>query len=325
LDILQFFPWFSPATYSSIINPLPRPLFEMPQTKASAMDVAARSLDLINIVSKSSGNFTEAGLELLQWLGRAQISNDAFSFALSKGQDFAQPNEQGRVVLSHLDISASRLYGLRLIIPGALGRCIMLDPKLRWLASTAAVFLRYRDLTATSHLLIDLLVFLNIERGDLREDIYKERMSPVVEKMTSSIALHSVNMGQGVKDLPDALLNLPRQRIGHQVLVDAIIQIQRHSYSSLLCEMQYSELILMSWTYHHWNGKLVVVVDNTIIFQQQMGAEPRALTVLITEPLCGEVNCTNDDHKGTVRIAVLKSFNSMDADYVYEGEFSPGS
>ena len=115
---------------------------------------------------------------------------------MEKAQDSADPNQNGVVVLKQLDVVASRLYGLQLIIPGALGRSILADNRLRWIATTEAVILKYHDMAYTIHVLCSLFLARTKIPYDGSQLIYSTRLQPVVTKMVNSIGLHVNQHGQ---------------------------------------------------------------------------------------------------------------------------------
>jgi hypothetical protein len=268
----------------------------------SVLDLTTRSIDLVTELSRSSGVFSEQTTQLLQWIGRERISKSDFFFAVSKAQDFAQPNKMGLTIIDELNVAANMLFGIQLVIPGAVARTITCDLQLRWLATSSAVFLKHLDLKLTSNLLAKLLVRLHIDKDDSREDIFEDRILPVSQKMTSSFAFHSVNVKNGLKDLPPQLRDLPRPRWTLAITVDAIHEIQRYAGASLVCEIQYNEFVLIDWIYHHWNGKLVVALDNTIHFEQQLGVDQGTITILFAEPSCREADCSNNQHEAIISI-----------------------
>src|SRR5436305_12214260 len=119
---------------------------------AQRLGLAARGIDLTSTVLKSSNldlvslvahGSTKAADEVVKWLSRERISEEAFVYSMSMGQNLAQPKTNGLKVLDRLERTSSRLYGLRLIMPGALGRTVMYDEQLRWIGTTEAVILKY--------------------------------------------------------------------------------------------------------------------------------------------------------------------------------------
>lgn len=133
-------------------------------TQALPLDLAARSIDLVSVLGNTGSGYGSIAKELIQWLARERISEDALTFALTLVQSFANPNEVGATILRHLEEKVSRIGGLVLILPGALGRSIMFDKKLRWMATTEGVLLGNHNFEYISLVLIEILIFSHMKR-----------------------------------------------------------------------------------------------------------------------------------------------------------------
>ena len=119
-------------------------------------------------------------------------------FALDSAKDFAQPDANGEVILLYLEKTASRFNELQMVMPGAIGRAILADPSLSWLATTPAVLMKYHGLDYSSKALCDLALASIVAQTDHRRSAYLARMFPVMSSLVESIALHSMNSGYGV-------------------------------------------------------------------------------------------------------------------------------
>ncbi len=186
----------------------------------SRLDVASGSINLVSAVLNSAGSVGSAGKELFKWLGREGLSEEQFVYTMGLAQDLSAPNIHGQSLLDSLDVTASRLYGLQLVMPGALGRAIQKDPQLCWMATTVAALLKYNNLVDVTRLLVDLIVSQAIGPDDYRAPAYTLRVSPVIKKSVESIALHTTNLPMGRQmDLPDELRGLARHYVRDSVLV----------------------------------------------------------------------------------------------------------
>lgn len=280
---------------------------------ASVLDLSARSIDLVSVVAKSSGSLASAGTELIKWLAREGIPDEAFLFAMTKAQDFADPNPNGAVVLKQLNVVASRLYGLQLVMPGALGRIILADNRLRWIATTEAVILKYHDMAYTIQVLCSLFLARTRIPYDGSQLIYSTRLQPVVTKMVTSIGLHAINMGNGVGPLPDSLEALPKHYLTPQTFAESVQTIQGISQSDILVQVECCAIDLLSWIYHHWIGTLSVSGENTIIFHEPVGESSLNLTFMITNPN------RPDGNVGSIWIGTYQESSFKASQPVYEG------
>jgi hypothetical protein len=280
------------------------------------LDLASRSIDLVAVVAKSSGDLATSAMELIRWLERERINNESFTFAMGLGQDFAQPNSKGAIALTQLEAVATRLYGLELVMPGALGRSILADVRLRWVATSEAVILKYHDLSYATSAFCDLFLARHIDQLASIRPVWMARIRPVVLKVVESIALHVFNLGGGIDPLPDCLQELPHHFLAPSTLAEAIHTIQNLTDTvrktdglEILVKMEHCAIDLLSWTYHHWDGKLSISKDNRYIFQEPMGEGSGILTIMITD--CTKVaDCHDPEHVGTVWIGTCQAPHS---------------
>jgi hypothetical protein len=167
------------------------------------------------------------------------------------GQNVAQPNFRGINVLESLEKSPGKLFGLNLILPGAVRRTILYDNRLRWIGTTEAVILKYH----TSQYAVDALchLFASTISGmdDSREPFVKARIRPVISKVVDSIHLHTANMGHGVEQLPDCVKDLPKGYLQYFELASTIKALLRAKNSDGLVQMNRCIAELLDWILHH--------------------------------------------------------------------------
>jgi hypothetical protein len=299
------------------------------------LDIAARSVDLttaliksraIDVVGLVAHASHQGATELIEWLARERLSKDAFITAMRLGQDFAAPNLKGEDILVRLNVTASKLYGLSLIIPGALGRKIFQDESLRWVGTTEAVLLRYHDASHVVDSLVDLFVGRMFPRSDPKHMVVAARTVPVIRKLVESIHLHTTNMGEGVSPLPDVLKALSKHFLSNWVFADAVSAIQRLSDQDVLIVMKYPIIDLLDWIYHHWAGQLLVSVANTVILDEHLKHEtqvPHCLRILIQTDCKSNTDCNHHSHAGRFKIERSSDVTFNISTPSYKGETDP--
>lgn len=284
---------------------------------ARQLDVTARSIELvttaatspfIDIVASITQTGSGAATEIIKWLARERLPQDAFIYTMSLGQSLAAPNSNGQLVLKQLETTASRLYGLQLVIPGALGRNILADPKLRWVGTTEAVILKYHRVDYTAEVLSDLFVSTKIAHGDSRRTIAMARVRPVIDKIVDSIHLHTVNMGQGVAQLPGFVDSASKHYLAPFILAEAIVAIQQLSGKNIVVQMEVFVIDLFCWIYHHWPGKIVVGISNNIVFEEILGDSIEILTILVIKSCAAQDDCHHPEHVGSIEIGECIDF-----------------
>ena len=292
---------------------------------AKRLDLSARSIDLLSVIAKSTGSLTDVARDIISWRGREGLSEGQLTFALDSAKDFAQPNTNGEIVLANLETTASRLYGLQMVMPGAIGRAILADPSLSWLATTQAVLLKYHDLEYSSKALCDLALASLIGSDDHRRSAYLARMYPVMAKLVESIALHSTNSGYGVSDLPESLRELPRHFQDAGEFSRSIHAIQGAYQQQLLVQMDYCVTGLLDWILNHWQGCVTVSYCNKIVYEASLGNQTNRLLFVVTKNCLAGMNCFASGHVGEIKIAIAVDARSTwnDMQNIYTGKTDP--
>jgi hypothetical protein len=289
--------------------------------QAGQMAAAARAMDLTTAIGKSGGldlislvaeAGTTAGIHVVKWLARERLDEEAFLQTMRAYQNFAHPNSNGQVILAQLQVNASKLFGLRLVMPGALGSIILRDKELRWVATTEAVILKYHLPKAVEKTFIDIFLMIAYpnEHRESRLFFATALIQGVVQKMTDSIHLHTVNAGLEISPLPEDF----EKFIGHcmvaQDLAHAIHDIQERIGSDIVVQAKYFAIDLLCWIYNHWNGVLVVSMQGKLFFDKALGTSPEILTFFVVETPVDECLiienserlCRNADHVVGFRI-----------------------
>jgi hypothetical protein len=300
---------------------------------AQNLAVAARGIDLTSSVLKSSNldlvslvahASTSAADEIVKWLSRERISDEAFVYSMSMGQNLAQPNTNGLEILDGLERTSSRLYGLRLIMPGALGRTIVYDEQLRWIGTTEVVILKYHPPTYAVEALCNLFASTNLKEDDPRIPAVKARIRPVISKMVDSLHLHTVNIGQRTQPLPACIEALPKHYLADFSLSGAIRRLASMADGDVIVQMNCCIVELVDWIFHHWIGKLIICINNEIAYDKQLGDSEQTLTMLIENKCTADTNCHEDTHIRKFEIGKRLRSSSQFTGRVYQGITDPG-
>ncbi|EHK99274.1 hypothetical protein M7I_4839 [Glarea lozoyensis 74030] len=236
---------------------------------AAQVSAAARGMDLATAVGKAGGlglislvaeASTTAGIQVVKWLARERLNEEAFLQTMRAYQDFAHPNTNGQVILAQLQIGASKLFGLQLVMPGALGSTILRDKELRWVATTEAVMLKYHLPAAVEKTFIDIFLMRAYPNESRQSRLFfaKEQIHAVVQKMTDSIHLHTVNAGLEISPLPEEFEKFVGHRMVAQDFARAVHSIQERSGTDIVVQVKYFAADLLCWIYNHWDGVLAI-------------------------------------------------------------------
>ena len=235
-------------------------------------------LDLVSIVQDAA---TKAGTDLIKWLAREQITEQSFIFTMKHGSSIAHPNETGLKVLQKLEQTSSRLYGLHLILPGALGRTILYDEHLKWIGTTEAVLLKYHPMEYVVDTLCKLFIVHNMDEEDSKADATESVIRPVLEKAVDSIHLHVTNMGFWTEPSCNSLDHLTRHYIDPENLAFMIQEFSDSSDCDLMLRMDCYIVEIIDWILAHWSGRLEICINNEIVFHETLGISSYLLTAVI--------------------------------------------
>ncbi|EPE36567.1 hypothetical protein GLAREA_08730 [Glarea lozoyensis ATCC 20868] len=281
---------------------------------AAQVSAAARGMDLATAVGKAGGlglislvaeASTTAGIQVVKWLARERLNEEAFLQTMRAYQDFAHPNTNGQVILAQLQIGASKLFGLQLVMPGALGSTILRDKELRWVATTEAVMLKYHLPAAVEKTFIDIFLMRAYPNESRQSRLFfaKEQIHAVVQKMTDSIHLHTVNAGLEISPLPEEFEKFVGHRMVAQDFARAVHSIQERSGTDIVVQVKYFAADLLCWIYNHWDGVLAVSMQGKLVFDKVLGTSPETLTFFVVEiPVdkclvtTNSESCRNTDH-----------------------------
>ncbi|KAK3372177.1 hypothetical protein B0H63DRAFT_484004 [Podospora didyma] len=261
-------------------------------------------VDLVDFVRSpfASGVAAIIGKELIQWLGSKGISDESFCRVMATSKALASPNSNGLAVLDRVHYTlATIIRGVRLMTPGAFGRAVLQDPKLCWMATTVAVFLRHHDLCYATKVLSRIVVRSIENPKDV--PLMQVLVDPIMQEAVKSIALHTTNQVPNLIKLPGVLSRLGHHLLTADALFGSIAAIQEIKADGVSVRMQVCAIDLLDWIYHHWNGHLMVETGNPKerIFSEDLMPDqpsPRRVLLVTIDTLCSAVwHCRNYEHE----------------------------
>jgi hypothetical protein len=295
---------------------------------AMDLDLVTRSIDLttailrgtkLDLVSIVADSTTKIASHIIKWLAREQISENSFLHTMKLGLNIAQPNKTGLKILQRLEQTSSKLYGLDLILPGALGRTILYDERLRWIGTTEAVLLRYHPPEYAVDALSKLFIVYHMDEDDTKADAMESIIRPVLEKIVDSIHLHVTNMGMGTDPSPKCLDHLTKHYIDHFNLADMVKAFAGVSGCDLLLQMNCYIVEIIDWLLTHWSGRFYLCVDNEIAVSETLGTSSCNLTVVIHNSCTVQGECVPGTHVQSFELGKVTGQAGEAAEYVYSG------
>ncbi|KAF2181587.1 hypothetical protein K469DRAFT_713652 [Zopfia rhizophila CBS 207.26] len=278
-----------------------------------AMDVAARSIDLLAVLTKASQT-AEIGVvtlrEISNWLGREGLDENELKFFLESTRALARPNNQAEVVNFFKAIIDRKPK--RLIVPlsarpsGALGRLISTDPYQQWITSTISCLFRYHDERFIKHVLCNLIMQKSHEGSKPLSEYQLEwhpdtlRLGDVVNKVIHSNWLHIANAG--IIGSPGECPHLPEElqwacEKGHNVesyKLAVIITKLLDPPREVIVQSEHLLTNLVLWLIWHFGGHLRIVVSGEIKYDKHLGPKDNTVEcrVLKSCPKGKDKECT---------------------------------
>ncbi|RYP19397.1 hypothetical protein DL765_003370 [Monosporascus sp. GIB2] len=133
-------------------------------------------------------------------------------------------------------------------------------------------------------------------------------------------------MGEGVSPLPAALEALSKHFLNESIFADAVSAIQRFSDQDVLILMKYPIIDLLDWIYHHWTGRLLVSVANSVILDEHLEHDTQAhhcLRILIETDCTSDTDCNHRSHAGHFEIGRSSDDTFNVTTPSYKGETDP--
>ena len=225
----------------------------------SKLDVSLVNVDLgrtlLDLVS-GRNPVPSAALDILKWLGREKINDSDYQYCVKQTAGLAYPNEVGLVVKERLlQRTPSKVGGLSLVRPGAVGRWMVMSHEHCYMVTTTLVFARYRGLNYVPRLLCEMfLASENVSEThpSIPESVVRMRLTRVLSKVTDSIALNVMNVGHSVNDFPERLRgHCSNHLTDEKDFAKIAVHLTRNKHQTLLfCERFQADLLL--WILNHW-------------------------------------------------------------------------
>ncbi|KAI9691931.1 MAG: hypothetical protein M1822_008004 [Bathelium mastoideum] len=264
----------------------------------SKMDVAKSSIDLTAAVinaANTSNPIANLAIHVGQWLGREGVNSVQLGDCLSKAKALAYPNATGQEFCDKVkeDTIEKPISYILLIQSESLGRKIVRDPRLYWIASSAAALFQFhKDPNFVSNALCAFVLqhyyrdesepFKSIDTTHKPE---RTTTAYVMEKIVSSVWLNIVNAGHATVALPEELTRIcPRK--GHLLKSEdfghAIYTILQCKQRVLICSDHFfADLTL--WLILHHEGTLRVVVSGKILFERRSGSAEKEVEIRVAQ------------------------------------------
>ncbi|KAK0747072.1 hypothetical protein B0T18DRAFT_164799 [Schizothecium vesticola] len=277
-------------------------------------DLATKSIDLTRAVVEACATtnpLARAGMEVVEWLAREKLDKSSYDYAINLSRGAAYPNERGLEIQQHIKRSEARIIkagGFHLVRSGSIGRWLAFSDDHCYLVTTVAAVSRFHDLAYATAALSCMILGRHSAAPVKGYNIQIRRLRGVLAKVCESIALHVVNPGHDVGELPKELRHLCAHGCNAATFADAITKILQAEGDILLyCDR--FQAGLFAWLYIHFEGPIDISVGGLRLFRSSSnggsGTTSRSLTMLVHKS-CGD----GESCSGSERIEVCERTGS---------------
>ena len=262
-------------------------------TAGAGFSLAAALVNLMNPTGAVVG-YTR---DLLRWLERSGVDEASLQRCMTLAEGLAYPNQNGMMLSSSVakaDRRLDRVKGdlpLALVFSQALGRYIVKDPEVCYMASTTACLLTHHDPSYAKSALTSMVLDKGghqTETNYIRE-VLRGPIRAVISKLVDSIFLNITNPGHQAAKIPLELAQLHVHLVDDLNFAAIVMQVQSTSKDLVLRADRFpGDLIL--WLLNHFEGYVKVYVKSAKAYEAKLGANAQILTIIVEE------TCS-DDHE----------------------------
>ena len=263
-------------------------------TTGAGFSLAAALANLAN----PTGTIVGYTRDLFRWLERFGVDETNFERCMTAAQSLAYPNKNGMMIsdsITNSDVRLERLSRAQLPLPltfsKALGRYIVKEPEVCYMASTTACLLTHHDPSYVRSALTSMILDKGGHQIETKYtyEVWRAPTKAVISKVVDSIFLNISNSGHKTEQLPTELTHLHVHVVDDTNFAAIVMQVQRTSNDLLLRADRFPGDIVL-WLLNHFEGYLEVYVESERVYEAKLGVATRKITTII------EGTCS-DDHR----------------------------
>ena len=268
---------------------------------------------IINL-SNPAGTIAGYTKDLYGWLERSGVDETNFARCMTAAKGLAYPNKNGLALPESIARADDRLHKLKqgqlllgITFSQALGRLIVKDPDVCYMATTTACLLTDHDPSYVKSALTAMLLDRGGHEAEIKytHEVWRGPIRAVISKIVDSIFLNISNSGHRTVALPPELSCLHVHPVDDSNFAAIVIQIQKLTSSLVLRADRFPGDIIL-WLLNHFEGRIEIYIRSNRIFQVELGVQARQLTIIIKD------YCSNDHRTCTGRAWPLELGEVMD-------------
>ena len=263
-------------------------------TVGAVFNLGAALVNLANPAGAVAG-YTR---DLLGWLERSGVDETNFERCMTLARSLAYPNHNGMMLSGSVASADEQLrkvkigqLPLALTVSKALGRYIVKDPDLSYMASTTACLLTHHDPPYVKSALTSMVLDKGGHQTETQysHEVWRAPIRAVISKLVDSIFLNITNPGHRTAEIPPELAHLHVHPVDDTNFAAIVIQVQKTSNDLVLQADRFPGDIIL-WLLNHFEGYLEVYVKSTKAYEAELSGHGRKITAIVQE------TCS-DDHK----------------------------
>lgn len=287
------------------MNPTAQETLKIAATGAG-FNLAAAIANLAN----PSGVVAGYTRDLLRWLERSGVDETNFERCMTAAQGLAYPNKNGMMLSQSVTRADRRLLELKqgqlplgLTFSQALGRLIVKEPEVCYMASTTASLLTHHDISYTTSALTSMV----LDRGGHQTEtkyiyeVWRAPIKAVISKLVESIFLNISNPGHKTESFPPELAQLHVHLVDDTNFAAIVMQIRR-TCNDLVFQADRFPGDVILWLLNHFEGYLEIYVKSAKYYEAKLGVDNRKITAIIKET-CSDDHETCDGRSWPVVLA----------------------
>ncbi|KAH8782606.1 hypothetical protein BGZ57DRAFT_261866 [Hyaloscypha finlandica] len=295
-----------------------------PDIAPKAMDVAARSIDLLALLTRVAHE-TDAGAfvmkEIGRWLGKEGLDENELQFFLESTKAMIRPNDQTEIT-TFFDAVNNR-KAKKTVVPlwaqpsGALGRLVSKDPQQRWITSTISCLFQYHDERFIKFVLCGLIL-QHSHKGEAPLSEYQLgwhpdtlRLSEVVNKVVHSNWLHIANAGligseSECPRLPEELFSCEKGHNIESYKLSLVMSRLTDPPAQVIFQSEHLLTNLVLWILWHFHGRLRVVISGRVVYDKVLGSQDSIIECRVSK------FCVKQDEGDCTSSKTTPTFDMLD-------------
>ena len=266
---------------------------------------------LVNLANPA-GIITGYTRDLLRWLERSGVDETRFEDCMKRAQCLAYPNKNGMVLSASVARADERLQKIKMgqmplaiVFSQALGRYIIRDPDLSYMASTTACLLTHHDLSYAKSALTSMILDKGGHETETKYnyEVWRTPFRAVISSVVESIFLNISNPGHQTADFPPELANLHAHLLDDTNFAAIVMQVQTTSTDLVLQADRFPADIVL-WLLNHFEGHFELYVKSAKVLDAKLGLHTRRITTIVQET-CSEDHEACDGRSWPVVLAEI--------------------